>query len=137
FWVDQRLSARDTHDWRTTLLRRLPTLLGRQATVEDMIRILNLPAARACQIATKYGFQHQDQGIALHPLCLLGQHILADGKHLRDGNSQISSSVGSEIYHLHAPPIHIIRTHDTRFALDTTNERVCSIHRQRMSTVSY
>ena len=86
FRVDERLPARDAHDRRAALFRRRPALLRRQALVQDMIGILNLPAAGARKVAAKQGLQHEDERVPLDPLELPGEHVRCDGEHLRDRN---------------------------------------------------
>jgi hypothetical protein len=61
--VKKRLSARDGHRRRAALIRCPEALLRGQILLQDVGRVLDLPASGAGQIATEERLQHQDQGI--------------------------------------------------------------------------
>jgi hypothetical protein len=62
-------------------------LFGRQTFIEDVVRVLDLPAPGAGQIATEERLQHKDQGISLHPFEFLGEDIAGNRIHLRKRDS--------------------------------------------------
>ena len=76
--VDQRLAARDRDHRRAALVDRVEAFLHRQAPVEDRIRIVDLAAARAGEIAAEQRLQHQHERIALAAEELLLQEVGAD-----------------------------------------------------------
>src|SRR5476649_2409649 len=71
--MDQRLAAGDRHHLRAAFVDRVETVPDREALVEDGIRIVDLAAADASQIAAKQRLEHQHQRIAL-----AAQHLLLD-----------------------------------------------------------
>ena len=63
--VDQRLAAGNRHDRCAAFIDRVETVLDRQALVEDRVRIIDLAAADAGEVAAEQRLQHQHQRIAL------------------------------------------------------------------------
>src|SRR5581483_3719830 len=63
--MKQRLATRDRHHGRTRFLDRPEALVRTQLLLEDVGRVLNLPAAGAGQIAAEERLQHRDQREAL------------------------------------------------------------------------
>jgi hypothetical protein len=97
FRVDERLAAGDADHGRAAFLDRGEALLRGQALVEDVIRVLDLAAAGAGQVAAEEGFKHQHERIALAALELLGDDVGGDRPSLRDGNH---SFVGNRLNRL-------------------------------------
>ena len=89
--MQQRLAASDHHNRGAAFVHRAEAIGKRQALVQDLIGIVDLAAARASQIATKQGLQHQDQRIALNTLQGLRHHIGANLRHLQDRNAHLAS----------------------------------------------
>ena len=85
--MDQRLAAGNTDDRCAAFLGCRPTLFGCQTLIEDVVGVLDLAASGAGQIATEERFQHEDQGISLHPFEFLGEDIAGNRVHLRKRNS--------------------------------------------------
>ena len=75
FRVHQRLAAGDRYHRRAAFIHRLEALFRSHVHLENMGRILDLPAARARQIAAEQRFQHQDERIlpCFRP-CAGGEH---------------------------------------------------------------
>jgi hypothetical protein len=88
--MDQRFTARNTDDGRRAFVGRSPTLRRGQPLIQDMIRILNLAAPRAGEVATKQGLEHEHERIPFDPPEFLGQHVLGHCIHLGDWNSHPS-----------------------------------------------
>ena len=86
--VQQRLAARDHHDRRAAFVDRREAIGERQTLVEDLVRIIDLAAARASEIAAEQGFEHQDERKALASRQALAHHIGADLSHLQNRYSQ-------------------------------------------------
>ena len=63
--VDQRLAAGDRHHRRAAFVDRVEAFLHRQALVQDRVRIIDLAAADAGEIAAEQRLQHQHERIAL------------------------------------------------------------------------
>ena len=78
FLVDQRLAAGDGHDRRTALVDRGQCVFDRNALIEDVVRIINLAAAGARQVALEQRLEHEHQGIALFATQALAHEIEAD-----------------------------------------------------------
>ena len=76
--VDQRLAARDRHHRRAALVDRVEAFLHREAAIEDRIRIIDLAAAGAGEVAAEQRLQHQHERIALPPHELLLHEIRAN-----------------------------------------------------------
>ncbi len=90
--VDQRLAAGDRDHRRAALVGRVPALLRRHAAVEDRIRIVDLAAADAGEVAAEQRLQHQHQRIALAAKQLLLDQIAADTHFLEEGYSHYEVS---------------------------------------------
>jgi hypothetical protein len=73
--VDQRLATRDRHHRRAALVDRIEAFLHREPAIEDRIRIIDLAAAGACEVAAEQRLQHQDERIALTPHQLLPDEV--------------------------------------------------------------
>ena len=65
--VDQRFAARDGDHRRAAFVDRVEAFLDRQPLVEDGVRIIDLAAAEAGEVATEQRFQHQHKRITLTP----------------------------------------------------------------------
>ena len=85
--VQQRLAAGDRHHRRAAFVDRRHALVVRQALIEDLVRIVDLAAAGAGEIAAEQRLQHQHQRIALAAGEMLLSDIGADPGGLRKGNS--------------------------------------------------
>ena len=86
FAVDQRLAARDRHHRRAAFVDRVEAILDRKTLIEDRIRVVDLAAADASEIAAKQRLQHQDQRIALVTQELLLEQVSADLHFFEKGN---------------------------------------------------
>jgi hypothetical protein len=84
--VQQRLAARDHDHGRSALVDRLHALGNRKALVEDRIRIIDLAAAGAGQVAAEQRLEHQDERVALDPAKVAADDIGADASHLVQRN---------------------------------------------------
>ena len=82
FLVDERLAARHHHHGRTAFVQRPERGLDGDALVEDLVRIVDLAAARARQIAPEQRLQHHDEGIAFAATDVLRQHVGAHPRRL-------------------------------------------------------
>ena len=82
FGMDQRFPAGNTDDRRAAFFSCLPTLLGGQAPVEHMIRVLNFSATGACQVAPEQRLQHHHQRVAFSAIQLLSNDVGGYGPHL-------------------------------------------------------
>ena len=56
--VDERLAAGNCDDWSAAFVHGVEAFLHRQALIEDRIRIVDLAAAYAREIAAKQRLQH-------------------------------------------------------------------------------
>ena len=88
--MQQRLAAGDRDDRRAAFVDRRHAFVVRQALVEDLVRIVDLAAAGAGQVAAEQRLQHQHQRIALAPGEMLAQHIGADAGRLQQRNSHVT-----------------------------------------------
>ena len=84
--VDERLAAGDGDHRRAALVDRVEAFLHRQPPVQDRVRIVDLAAAEAGEIAAEQRLQHQHQRIALAPHELLLEQISADAHFLQKRN---------------------------------------------------
>ena len=82
-WM-QRLAARDRHHRRAALVDRVEAFLHREAPVEDRIRIIDLAAAGAGEIAAEQRLQHEHERVALAAHELLLHEVGADLHFLRN-----------------------------------------------------
>jgi hypothetical protein len=63
--VDQRLATGDRNDGRAAFLGRMQSVGDRNPLVQDFIRIIDLAASRAFQIAAEQRFQHHHERVFL------------------------------------------------------------------------
>jgi hypothetical protein len=71
FGVDERFAAGDADHGGAAFLDRSEALLRAEALVEDVIRVLDLAAAGAGEVATEEGLEHEDERVTLAALQLL------------------------------------------------------------------
>src|SRR3979409_1831548 len=64
-FVNKRLAARDGDPRGAAFIAPVEAFLHREPLVKDRIRIIDLAASKAGQIATEQGLQHQHKRIAL------------------------------------------------------------------------
>ena len=88
--VDQRLAARDRHHGRAAFVDRVEAFLDRQPAIEDRIRIVDLAAADAGEIAAEQRLQHQHERIAFAAQQLLLEDVGADAHFLEERDSHFS-----------------------------------------------
>ena len=81
--MDQWLAAGNRNHGRAAFVDRIEALLDRQAAIENGIRIIDLAATDAGEIATKQRLQHQNERIAFTPLQLLLEDIGANTHFLK------------------------------------------------------
>src|SRR5664280_1667022 len=62
--MDERLTAGNSHHRRAAFVDRVEALLDRQTLVQDRVRIIDLAAADAGEIAAEQRLQHQNERIA-------------------------------------------------------------------------
>src|SRR5581483_5188196 len=105
--VDQRLAARDRHHRRSAFFSGIPALLRAHAPIEDGIRIVDLAATDARQVATKQRLQHQHEGITLSAKQLLLEHVPADTQLFVERNSHYASlpNVTNQLHRLTRPAV--------------------------------
>ena len=84
--VQQRLAAGDRDHRRAALVDRVHALLERQALVEDLVRVVDLAAAGAREIAAEQRLEHQHERIALGAREFLLDEVRADAGRLDEGN---------------------------------------------------
>ena len=89
--MDQRLTARNGHHGGAALIHGVEAFLRRQALVQDGIRIVDLAAAGAGEVAAEQRFQHQDKRVALAAQHALLHHIGANHGHLSYGYGHLQS----------------------------------------------
>ena len=73
--MNEGFAAGDGYDRRAALVDGIHGLLNADALVEDIVRIVDLAATGAGQIASKQWLEHQHQGIALVTPQLLAQNV--------------------------------------------------------------
>src|SRR6266702_7236547 len=95
--VDQRLAAGNRYHRRAALVSRVPALLRGHAAVEDRIRIIDLAAADAGEVAAEQRLQHQHERIAFAAKHFLLEQIAADTHFLEEGDSHYTFLSGLEI----------------------------------------
>jgi hypothetical protein len=81
--VDQRLAAGNRHHRRAAFIDGIEALLYRQTPIQDRVRIVDLAAAEAGEIAAEQGLQHQHQRVAFAPAELLLEQICANAHFLQ------------------------------------------------------
>src|SRR5690349_160341 len=84
--VDQRLAARNGNHRRAALVDRVEAFLHGQTPVEDRVRIVDLAATGAGEIATEQRLKHENERIALAPHYFLLEQIAADSNLLEKWN---------------------------------------------------
>src|SRR4029077_20686465 len=85
--VDQRLAARYRHDGRAALVDGLERVLDRHALAQDLVRIVDLAAPRAREVALEQRLEHQHERIALVALELLLEDVARDAVSLNQRDS--------------------------------------------------
>ena len=87
--VDQGLAAGDGHDGRTAFLGRADGVLDADAPVEDRVRVVDLPASRAREVAAEQRLQHQHQGIALLAAQPLAEDVGSNAQRLSQRDTHV------------------------------------------------
>ena len=83
--VHQRLAAGDRHHRRAALLDRADRLLDRHALAQQVVRLLDLAAAVALEVAGEQRLQLDDQRELVPPPDLLLEQVPADTERLGEG----------------------------------------------------
>ena len=87
--MDERLAARDRDHRRARLLDRVERLLDRHPLLQDVLRVLDLPAERAGEVALEERLELDEQRELLHaPQLLLGQ-VAGDPERLAKRDRQL------------------------------------------------
>jgi len=84
FRMDQRFATGDRDHGGSAFLGGGPTLLGGQPFIENVIRVLDLAAARTSEIATEEGLEHEDEWVSLVAAQFLPENIRGDRPSLAD-----------------------------------------------------
>src|ERR1700733_7790626 len=84
--VDQRLAAGNGDHRRAALVDRLERILDAHALLQDLLRIVDLAASRAGEIALEQGFQHEHQGEALYATKLPPGQVFGHPINLQERN---------------------------------------------------
>src|SRR5271163_2753367 len=84
--VQQGFAARDDHHRRAAFLRRCDTLVDTEALIEDRVRVIDLTATGAGEVAAEQRLEHQNQRIAPDALEVLSDDIGADPDRLAQRN---------------------------------------------------
>src|SRR6516225_2108793 len=82
--VDQRFPAGNGDHRRAALIGGIPTFLRRHAAIEDRVRIVDLAATGASEVATEQRLQHQNKRVALPAKQSLLDQIAADTHFLEE-----------------------------------------------------
>ena len=90
--VHQRLPPGNAHDRRSALVDGAQALLQRQVLLDDLRRVLDLPAAGAGKVATEERLQHEHQRVPLPALEFLAHNVAGDCIALRQGNGHYAFS---------------------------------------------
>src|SRR5581483_9837315 len=92
---------------RSAFFSGIPALLRAHAPIEDGIRIVDLAATDARQVATKQRLQHQHEGITLSAKQLLLEHVPADTQLFVERNSHYASlpNVTNQLHRLTRPAV--------------------------------
>ena len=85
--MQQRLAAGDRDHRRAAFVDRRHALVVRQALVQDLVRIVDLAAPGAGQVAAEQRLQHQHERIALAPREMLTEHVRPDAGRLQQRNT--------------------------------------------------
>ena len=86
--MQQRLAAGDRDHRRAALVDRLEALLDAEALVQDQVRVVDLAAAGAGEVAAEERLEHQHERIARVALEALGEDVAPDGELLTKRNGQ-------------------------------------------------
>ena len=86
--MEEGLAAGDDDDGGAAFIDRREAIGDRQALIENLVRIIDLAAPRASEIAPEQGFEHEDERKALASRQTLANHIGADLNHLQNWYSQ-------------------------------------------------
>jgi hypothetical protein len=86
--VDQRLATRDGHHRCIALVHGSQCLLHAHALLQDFLGLIDLAAARACQIALEQRLQHHRQRVTLLTAQLLAENVPRDRGLLNKWNTQ-------------------------------------------------
>src|SRR6516165_2721892 len=62
--VQQRFATRDHHHWSTTFIDGREALVDAQALIEDRVRVVDLVATGAGEVATEERLEHQNERIS-------------------------------------------------------------------------
>jgi hypothetical protein len=92
--VDQRFAARDADHGGAAFLDGVEALLRGEALVEDVIRVLDLAAAGAGEVAAEERFEHQNERVTLAALQLLRNDVGGDRPGLGYWNHRVGWVVG-------------------------------------------
>ena len=84
--VQQGFATRDDDHWRAAFFRRLDTLVDAEALIEDCVRVIDLAATGAGEVAAEQRLEHQDQRIAPDALEVLSDNVGADPNRLAQRN---------------------------------------------------
>ena len=93
--VEQRLAAGDDHDGCAALAHGFERVGDRQPLVQDLVRIIDLAAARAGEIAAEQGLHHHHERVALATRQVLFQDVAADLRDVPEGDTQDCGSFTS------------------------------------------
>jgi hypothetical protein len=84
--VQQGFAACDDHHRRAAFFRRRDTLVDAEALIEDCVRVIDLAATGAGEVAAEQWFEHQNQRIPPDALDVLSDNIGADPNRLAQRN---------------------------------------------------
>jgi hypothetical protein len=90
--MEERLSPRDRHHRRPTLIDRLEALLRREVRAENLRRMLDLSAAATGEIAPEEGLEHEHERVAMIATPPFAEYMPYDGDHLPDRNAHATFS---------------------------------------------
>jgi hypothetical protein len=76
--VKQGLAARHDDDGRAAFIHRMESVGHRDPLVQDLVGIIDLATARACEVAAKERLQHQHERIPLAARQVLLQYVSTD-----------------------------------------------------------
>jgi hypothetical protein len=85
--VQQRFPTGDRDHRRAALVDGLHALIEAQTLVENLVRVVDLAASSAREIATEERLQHQHERIALGATEMLFRNIGADSRHGFNGKT--------------------------------------------------
>src|SRR3974390_845638 len=85
--MEQRFAARDRRHRRAAFVDRLHALVIAQALIQYLVGIVDLAAARACEIAAEERLEHQNERIAFAAGQMLLEQVTANLGHLMNWNS--------------------------------------------------